>query len=157
MIVRVAIDELENECANAVVAPLREQTAAVGRRGLGPRDQEEQRTQRASLVAKYHKRVHTVAAVSQSSCWARYLVGKKNTCSTSARLFAARLESVSAGLSDLHSARLFVAPDPAEVVVDVGYDFQSPIKDSFVRVASTMYLTPDSIWQKKPFSILFLH
>ena len=36
---------------------------AFGRRGLGPRDREEQRTQRASFVATYHKRVHTAAAV----------------------------------------------------------------------------------------------
>ena len=31
----------------------------VGRRGLGPREQEEQRTQRASFVATCHTRVHT--------------------------------------------------------------------------------------------------
>ena len=36
---------------------------AVGRRGLRPRDQEEQRTQRASFVAAYLTRVHTAAAV----------------------------------------------------------------------------------------------
>ena len=35
---------------------------AVGRRGLGPRDQEQQRTQCVSFVATYHTRVHTVAA-----------------------------------------------------------------------------------------------
>ena len=35
---------------------------AVGARELGPRDQEEQRTQRASFVATYHMRVHTAAA-----------------------------------------------------------------------------------------------
>ena len=32
---------------------------AVGRRALGPREQGEQRTQRASFVATYHARVHT--------------------------------------------------------------------------------------------------
>ena len=32
---------------------------AVGRRGLGPREQGEQRTQRASFVVTYHTRVHT--------------------------------------------------------------------------------------------------
>ena len=31
----------------------------VGRRGLGPRDQEEQRTQRASFVTTYNTRVRT--------------------------------------------------------------------------------------------------
>ena len=36
---------------------------AVGQRGLGPREQEEQRTQRASFVAAYLTRVHTAAAV----------------------------------------------------------------------------------------------
>ena len=35
---------------------------AVGRHGLGPREQGEQRTQRASFVATYHARVHTRAA-----------------------------------------------------------------------------------------------
>ena len=35
---------------------------AVGPRGLGPTDQEEQRTQRASFVATYHTREHTAAA-----------------------------------------------------------------------------------------------
>ena len=37
---------------------------AVGRHGLGPRDQEEQRTQRASFVATYHTKLDTVTAVS---------------------------------------------------------------------------------------------
>ena len=32
---------------------------AVGGSGLGPRDQEEQRTQRVSFVATYHTRVYT--------------------------------------------------------------------------------------------------
>ena len=32
---------------------------AVGARELGSRDQEEQRTQRASFVATYHTKVHT--------------------------------------------------------------------------------------------------
>ena len=35
---------------------------AAGRRVLGRRDQEEQRTLRASFVATYHTRVHTTAA-----------------------------------------------------------------------------------------------
>ena len=39
-------------------SPQPEKKLAVGRRGLGPREQEEQRTQRASFVATYHKRVH---------------------------------------------------------------------------------------------------
>ena len=40
----------------------------VGRRGLEPRDQKEQRTQGASFVATYHTRVRSQR---QSSCWAR--------------------------------------------------------------------------------------
>ena len=42
---------------------------AVGRRGLGPREQGDQRTQRASFVATYHARVHTEQQ--QLPCWAR--------------------------------------------------------------------------------------
>ena len=44
---------------------------AVGRRGLGPREQEEQRTPRVSFVSTYHTRVHTEG--SSLSCWARML------------------------------------------------------------------------------------
>ena len=36
---------------------MRGKPTVVGRRGLGPRDQEEQRTQRVSFVATYHTRV----------------------------------------------------------------------------------------------------
>ena len=43
---------------------------AVGRRGLGRREQGEQRTQRASFVATYHARVHKEQ---QLSCRARML------------------------------------------------------------------------------------
>ena len=46
---------------------------AVRRCGLGPREQEEQRTQRASFVATYHTRVHTEQLLSSSSCGARVL------------------------------------------------------------------------------------
>ena len=64
--VRVAIDALDYEYKHdgqtqsprLIVARLQ---LAVGRRGLGPREQEEQRTQRASFVATYHKRVHRAA------------------------------------------------------------------------------------------------
>ena len=42
---------------------------AVGRRGLGPREQGDQRTQRASFVATYQARVHTEQK--QLPCWAR--------------------------------------------------------------------------------------
>ena len=45
-----------------LASPLHSQTTASCRRGLGPRDQEEQRTQRAPFVATYHTRVHTAAA-----------------------------------------------------------------------------------------------
>ena len=60
--VRVAIGALDYECMHdARTQSLRLSAArlqlAVGRRGLGPRDQEEQRTQRASFVPTYHTRV----------------------------------------------------------------------------------------------------
>ena len=48
---------------------------AVGRRGLGPGEQGEQRAQRAPFVATDHARVHTEQ---QLTCWARMLL-KKNT------------------------------------------------------------------------------
>ena len=44
---------------------------AAGRRWLGPREQGDQRTQRASFVATYHARVHTEQQ--QLPCWARVL------------------------------------------------------------------------------------
>ena len=67
---------------------------AVGRRGLGPRDQEEHR----SFVATYHTRVHTAAAAVGHRAGLECLVEKNPTLSAWARLFAASLESVSAGL-----------------------------------------------------------
>ena len=44
---------------------------AVGRRGLGPREQGNQRTQRASLVARFHASVRTEQQ--QLPCWALML------------------------------------------------------------------------------------
>ena len=65
--VRVAIDALEYEYnhdarTQSPRLPVARLQLAVGARGLGPRDQEEQRTQRALFVATYHLRVHSVAA-----------------------------------------------------------------------------------------------
>ena len=73
--VRVAIDALDNEYnhdARTQTPRLTEARLqlAVGRRGLGPRGQGEQRTQRASFVAAYHARVHTEQ---QLLCWALML------------------------------------------------------------------------------------
>ena len=61
--VQVAIDTLDCEYNHNARTQSPRLTAArlqlaVGRRGLGPREQE-QRTQRASFVASYHTRVHT--------------------------------------------------------------------------------------------------
>ena len=73
--VRVAIDALDYEYNNdartqsARLSAARLQLA-VGRRGLGTREQGEQCTQRASFVDTYHARVHTEQ---QLSCWARML------------------------------------------------------------------------------------
>ena len=64
-VVRVAIritNTTTPRCTNAVAAPLRGKTTntvVVERRGLGPRDQEDQRTQRASFVATRHTRVRS--------------------------------------------------------------------------------------------------
>ena len=44
---------------------------AVGRRELGPKEQGDQRTQRASFVARNHASVHTEQQ--QLPCWARML------------------------------------------------------------------------------------
>ena len=73
--VREAIDALDYEYNHDARTQSRRLTAArlqlaFGRRGLGPREQGEQRTQRASFVATYHARVHTEQ---QLSCWARML------------------------------------------------------------------------------------
>ena len=69
-----------NECNhNARTQSLRLTAArlqlAVGRRGLGPREQGEQRTQRASFVVTYHAGVHTEQ---QLSWWARMLCERKH-------------------------------------------------------------------------------
>ena len=66
--VRVAIDALDYECNHDAQTQSSRLSAAslqlaVGRRGLGARDQEEQRTQRASFVATYHTRANSPAAV----------------------------------------------------------------------------------------------
>ena len=64
--VRIAINAFNYE--NAINNDARTQSPrltaarlqlAVGRCGLGPRDQGERRTQRASFMAAYHARVHT--------------------------------------------------------------------------------------------------
>ena len=62
--VRVSIDALDSEYNHDARTQSPRLTAArlqlaVGRRGLGSREQGEQRTQRASFVATYHARVHT--------------------------------------------------------------------------------------------------
>ena len=49
---------------------------AVGRPGLGPRDQGEQCTQRASFVARYRTRIYTTAAKGNRAGLG-FLVGKK--------------------------------------------------------------------------------
>ena len=66
--VRVAIDALDYEYNHDARTQWPRLTAArlelaVGRRGFGPREQGEQRTQRASFVATYHPRVHRAAAL----------------------------------------------------------------------------------------------
>ena len=48
---------------------------AVDRRGLGPRDQVEQSTQRASFVATYLPRVYTAAAAAEAAVGHRAGVG----------------------------------------------------------------------------------
>ena len=67
---------------------------AVGRRGLGPREQGEQRTQRVSFVATSCESTQSSSSRAGLGCF----VGKNTTWSASARLFGARLESVSLGL-----------------------------------------------------------
>ena len=70
--VRVAIDALDYECNHDARTQSPRLTAArlqlgVGRRGLGPREQGEQRTRRGSFVAMYHARVHRAAALALGS------------------------------------------------------------------------------------------
>ena len=57
---------------------------AVGRRGLGPRDQGDQRTQRVSFVATYDSRVHTEQQ-QQLPCWARVLLPREARWHVSSR------------------------------------------------------------------------
>ena len=77
--VRVAIDALDYEYNHDARTQSRRLSAArlqlaFCRRGLGPRDQEEQRTQRASFVAAYHTSTRSSSSSSiRSSCWSRML------------------------------------------------------------------------------------
>ena len=77
--VRVAIDALDYECNHDARTQSPRLTAArlqlgVGRRGLGPREQGEQRTQRASYVATYEASCESSLHTEQQlSCWARML------------------------------------------------------------------------------------
>ena len=69
--VRAAIDALDYEYSHDARTQSPRLTAArlqlaVGRRGLGTREQGEQRTQRASFVAAYHARVHTEQQLSRA-------------------------------------------------------------------------------------------
>ena len=90
---------LQPRCANAVATPLRSQTTASCRSTRAQTSRkEEQRIQRASFVATYPTRVHTAAAAVGHRAGLGCLVEKNTTSRASARLFAARLESVSAGL-----------------------------------------------------------
>ena len=61
--VRVAIDAFDDEYNHDARTKSRRLSAArqlsVGGSGIGPRDQQEQRTQRASFVTMHHTRVHT--------------------------------------------------------------------------------------------------
>ena len=107
---------------------------AVGRRGLGPRDEKDQRTQRAFFVATCHSRVHTAAAA-KPSCWSRWarMLGRKKyhvkhlgtSLHGQARVRQRRRGCLlSPGSSEVNSASLLAAP--VETVVDVGLNFRSP-------------------------------
>ena len=92
---------------------------AVGARELGPRDQEEQRTQRASFVATYHTRVHTeqqLNVLGSDALLKKYYM-KHTSLRCQTRVSERRLGCLSPGPSG-------AAPDIA--VVDVGFNFLSP-------------------------------
>ena len=77
--VRVAINALDYEYNHDERTQSPRLTAArlqraVGRGGLGPREQEEQRNERASFVTTYHTRAHIEQ---QLMSWARMLSLKK--------------------------------------------------------------------------------
>ena len=100
---RVAIDALDYEYNEDARTPSPRLCAArlqlaVGRHGLGPRDQEEQRTQGASLVATYHTRVHSSSS-SRSSCLARMLGFKKNHVMRLGTCLRGQTKLISAGLN----------------------------------------------------------
>ena len=113
--VRAAIDALDYEYNHDARTQSPRLSAArlqlaVGRRGLGPREQEEQRTQRASFVATYRSNKSTQS--SSSSCWARMLSLEKTTMKRlgtslcgQTRVSERRLGCLSPGPSEVHSAR----------------------------------------------------
>ena len=109
---------VQTPCAKAVAAPLRRQTTVVGRRGVGLRNQEEQRTQCGSFVATYHTRVQIPAAAAAvivlgSDSWLEKNNVKRLGTSLrgQTRVSRRRLGCSSPALSEVHSACLFVAQD----------------------------------------------
>ena len=116
-------------CTNEVAATLPDmlQQLVVGRRGFGLRDQEEHRTQLASVVATCHSRVHTQQQAAVSHRAGLGCLVEKNTDFCIKRLGTSllgqrRLECPSLGPSEVRSARLFAVPDTA--AVDVVLDFR---------------------------------
>ena len=104
---------------------------AVGRRGLGPRGQEEQRTQRASFVAMYHTRVHTAAAAATATghraglgCMVlqKYHVKRHGTSLRG----QTRVVSAQASMLESRTERSAHAAAPDIAVVDVGLNSLSP-------------------------------
>ena len=87
------------------------------RRGLGPRDKEEQRTQRASFVTTSRTRVHTAAAAVSHRRLGRLFfflidVNRRGmSLRGQTRVGQRRLGCLSPGPSKVHSARLFAAPN----------------------------------------------
>ena len=89
---------------------MRERTQlAVGRRGVGPREQEQQRTQRASFVAPLYESTHKTAGHRAGiGCLVekKYHVKRVGTSLRGqTRVSERRLGCLSSGPSELHSAR----------------------------------------------------
>ena len=104
--VRVAIDALDSEYNHDARTQFPRLSAArlhidVSRRGLGHREQEEQRTQRASFVVTYRTRVHTdqqLIVLGSDACLGTSLRGQ-------IRVSERKLACLSSGSRKEHSTR----------------------------------------------------
>ena len=130
---RVAIDALENECSHDArtqsphLFAERLQLSVDARVDL----EAKQRAQRGSswlrIIRECTQQQQSVIMLGSDAWLEKNHVNRLGTSLRGqTRVNQRRLGCSRPGLSEMHSARLVVAPDTAAVVIDVDYDFRSP-------------------------------